>query len=210
MGLSPAAAVIRRQIVDNDLGVGGANRRAVGFDHFIRLRFPAFAVQKPRIDARVVERVAGAAIAFNKIAPWAVFERDRVLRPRGNGEKNDQAADNKTADHASSHHVDGHRADHIVVVTCRIEDELLGLGLANAIAGSRHDLVPAGPRRREREGERAKSKAAYILSKLGFAPGLTAVGGDFHAPNAIAAVPGEAANFAVLRGVRRIAVLWAR
>jgi len=43
--------------------------------------------------------VAGAAIAFNKIAPWAVFERDGFLRPRGDGEKRDQAADNKTPDH---------------------------------------------------------------------------------------------------------------
>jgi hypothetical protein len=47
---SLADAVVRRQIIDDSLSIGGADRRPVGLDHFVDFAFPALAIEKSRID----------------------------------------------------------------------------------------------------------------------------------------------------------------
>ena len=50
MGVLSAVAVVRGQIVDDGLCVGGADWRPVGLDHFVDFAFPALAIEKSRID----------------------------------------------------------------------------------------------------------------------------------------------------------------
>src|ERR1700722_1344434 len=51
----PIGAVVRGQIIDDGLGVILADRRPVGLDHFVDFVFPAFAIEKSRIGAWIVE-----------------------------------------------------------------------------------------------------------------------------------------------------------
>jgi hypothetical protein len=81
MRVSSTATVIRRQIVDNGLCIGVADRRPVGLDHFIDFAFPALAIEKSRIDPWIIERVTGAAIAFDDIPSGPIFERDDFFGP---------------------------------------------------------------------------------------------------------------------------------
>ena len=47
----------------------------IGLDHFVHFAFPALAIEKSRIDPHLVQRVTGAAIAFDDVPPGPVLER---------------------------------------------------------------------------------------------------------------------------------------
>jgi hypothetical protein len=68
-----------RQIVDNGLGVGRWDRRTIRLDHLGDFSLPALTVQEQHILARIVERVTGAAIAFDDVSTRARLERDVFL-----------------------------------------------------------------------------------------------------------------------------------
>ena len=93
-------AVVRRQIVDNGLGIGSADRRSVRLDHFIDFAFPTFAIEKSRIDPRIIERVTGAAIAFDDIASRRIFERYGLFGPGRKARNRDHDADQEPSHHA--------------------------------------------------------------------------------------------------------------
>jgi hypothetical protein len=57
---SLADAVVRRQIIDDGLGISGADRRPVGLDHFVDFAFPALTIEKSRNYPWIVQRVTGA------------------------------------------------------------------------------------------------------------------------------------------------------
>src|SRR5208283_842701 len=81
----------------------------------------------------------------------------------------------------------------IVVITGRVEDQLGGLALADLVGGVDHHRVLAvlGV---EYEAPRPERETSEILAELGIRPGLAAVGGNLHHADAVAAVPGHAAD----------------
>ena len=88
-----ASAVVRRQIIDDGLGISGADRGAVGLDHFVNFAFPALAIEKVRVDAWIIQRVTSAAIAFHDITSGRVFERYGFFGPGRQAENCDYCAD---------------------------------------------------------------------------------------------------------------------
>ena len=58
-----AGAIVLREVVDDDFGRGSFDRRAVDLE--VHFSFPALTVQERRIDERIVEWVASAAILVN-------------------------------------------------------------------------------------------------------------------------------------------------
>jgi hypothetical protein len=73
---SLAAAVVRHEIIDNDLGIGRPDRRAECRDHLVYLGLPTLAVEKRRVDAQIIERVTLVAMTFNDVPAGASLERD--------------------------------------------------------------------------------------------------------------------------------------
>src|ERR1041385_6863387 len=82
------------------------------------------------------------------------------------------------------------------MVAGRILDQARGLGLADGVAGARHHGDRAFALQRETEG--TERVAAEILAERRRLPGLAAVGRHLDGADAVAAVPGDAAN----RGAR--------
>src|SRR5262249_45373297 len=95
---------------------------------------------------------------------------------------------------ASSGHVERDAVNDVVVVARRIGDELAGLTLPDPVASARHD----GPRpfrlRHEFKAESAEGIATEILAELGSDPGLAAVGRYLDRGDAVASIPGNAAD----------------
>ena len=58
---SLTAAVVRHEIIDNDLGIGRPDRRAECRDHLVHLGLPTLAVETLRADEQIIERVTGVA-----------------------------------------------------------------------------------------------------------------------------------------------------
>src|SRR5262245_28985325 len=80
------------------------------------------------------------------------------------------------------------------MVAGRILDQLGGLGLADLAGGARHYRLLAGPLRSEFGAEGAEGKAADILAQRCRDPGRAAVARYLDRADAIAAVPGDAAD----------------
>src|ERR1019366_6722122 len=81
----------------------------------------------------------------------------------------------------------------VVVIAGRVEDQLGGLALAELVGGVDHHRVLAllGG---ELEAPRPEREAAEILTQCRGAPSLAAIGRHLHRTDAIAAVPGHAAD----------------
>src|ERR1035437_1536373 len=91
-----------------------------------------------------------------------------------------------------SNRVERDRLHHVVVVTARIEQQLRRLDRAGIAGGAHHDGERAGPVRAHAEVPGAKGEATEILAERRATPGGTAVAGQFHRFDAMAAVPGDA------------------
>ena len=76
---SLAAAVVRHEIIDNDLGIGRPDRRPECRDHLVHLGLPTLAVEKRRVHGQIIERVAGVAIVFNDAPTGPGLECDVLL-----------------------------------------------------------------------------------------------------------------------------------
>ena len=83
-----AGAIVLREVVDDDFGRGSFDRRAVDLE--VHFSFPALTVQERRIDERIVEWVASAAILaqcallpdfFNRIGTWRTWRVDQGCPP---------------------------------------------------------------------------------------------------------------------------------
>src|ERR1035437_4006071 len=81
----------------------------------------------------------------------------------------------------------------VVVIAGRIEDQLGGLALANLVDGVDHHGVLAAFGV-ERKAPRPERVGAEVLAQSRGHPRLAAVGRDFHRADAVAAVPGHAAD----------------
>src|SRR5215471_31357 len=94
----------------------------------------------------------------------------------------------------SSGHVQRDAVNDVVVVAGRIVDQLGGLALADLVEGARHHRLLAFGRRLEVEAEGAEGIAAEILAQRRRRPAFAAVGRDLDRADAVAAIPGNAAD----------------
>src|SRR5664279_3449464 len=81
----------------------------------------------------------------------------------------------------------------VVVITGRVENQLGGLALADLVGGVDHHRVLA-VRGLEREAPWPERITAEILAQRRARPALAAVSRDFDGADAVAAVPGHAAD----------------
>src|SRR5262245_46174237 len=93
-----------------------------------------------------------------------------------------------------SGHVEGDGVNDVVVVAGRVLDQLGGLGLADLVGGARHHRLLAGRLRRVLGAEGAESEAADILAQRRCDPGRAAVARHLDRADAVAGVPGDAAD----------------
>src|SRR6516165_5680805 len=73
--VSPADAVVLREIIDDRLGILRRDRSAEDVGHFVYLGLPSLAIEKPQIGTQIVEAVAGAAVAFDRLPPGGLCEK---------------------------------------------------------------------------------------------------------------------------------------
>src|SRR5262249_47501576 len=107
---------------------------------------------------------------------------------------------------AGSRDGDRRRPDHVVVVTGRVEDQCIDLGLADTIGRLGRNSVRPGGFWSEPVAPGAKAEAAIFRRKAGRAPSPAIVGGYFDQPNSIAAVPRNAVNVDRLAGCKALAL----
>ena len=86
-------SVVILQIISDDLCVGLINRRTEGVDHFRDLGIPPSRTQKRRVHRYVIEAMAGAAIGFDSVDTWCLFQLDRFLPSgrRDNRQRSEEA-----------------------------------------------------------------------------------------------------------------------
>src|SRR6516164_4501337 len=77
--VSPADAVVLREIIDDRLGILRRDRSAEDVGHFVYLGLPSLAIEKPQIGTQIVEAVAGAAVAFDRLPPGGLCEKYRLF-----------------------------------------------------------------------------------------------------------------------------------
>ena len=195
---SAAAAVVCRQVVDDDFSVGRFDRRAEHLDHLVRLPSAIPSVQEGRICARIIEAVAGGTVVFDNLPARTVLERYRLLlaRPTEAVPIMRKIGQQKRASSGSlSAAVDRQRQRNIVVIARRIENQPVGLGLTDAVARPGDDRDTCRRARREAESPGTKGEAAEILARA--PPPATPCppfDRDLDPADAIAAVPGDAAR----------------
>src|SRR5262249_18914962 len=95
---------------------------------------------------------------------------------------------------SSSSHVEGDAVHDVVVVAARIVDQFARLRLADLIGGACHDHLLAGRLRQKIVAEGAEGEAAEILAQRCGDPSLAAVARRLDPADAVAAVPGDAAD----------------
>src|SRR5919204_1707780 len=97
-GRSRSTAVIRLEVIGDDLGIGIADRSPECLDHLGDLRVPQGRVGKRRVHHDVIEAVATGAVAFDLIEARRLLELNpfflgtRRKRDGGGGEGDDQSA----------------------------------------------------------------------------------------------------------------------
>ena len=84
--------------------------------------------------------------------------------------------------------VTGDRPHQVVVIAGGIEDELLGLGLADAVRGLGNDGIRAGFRWREEVSPLAEGEAAKIVAQRRIAPTLAAIDRYLNTSDAVSAI----------------------
>src|ERR1700755_894986 len=95
---SGSAAVIRLEIIGDDLCVAIADGSPECLDHLGDLRVPQGRVGKRRVHHDVIEAVATGTVAFDLVEARRLFELNRFLhgsrgkRDGGGGEGDDQSA----------------------------------------------------------------------------------------------------------------------
>src|SRR6266446_1685632 len=94
----------------------------------------------------------------------------------------------------SSARIQRHAVHDVVVVPGGIVDQLRGLALTDLVGGARHDRLLASRPGRESERPGAESEAAEILPERCGDPGLAGVARHFDCADAIARIPGDAAD----------------
>src|SRR5262245_47912593 len=93
-----------------------------------------------------------------------------------------------------SGHIEADAVQDVVVVAGRVLNELGGLGLADLVAGARHHRLLAGRLRRKFVAEGAERESSEILAQRRRGPGGAAIARDLDLVDAVAAVPGDAAD----------------
>src|SRR5260370_31760676 len=74
LGHKASLPVIGLQVIADDLGVGGTDRRPEGSDHLGHLRIPSGGVEKRRIHLDVIEAVAGGTVGLDLVDPGGSLE----------------------------------------------------------------------------------------------------------------------------------------